>query len=455
MKPVTILTALIITVLLSVFMASCTDQSSLSGTVTWRDSGGAAQGVSVILFNASDNATMDITATAVDYTIVTTDEDGTYTFTNLRAGSYIVFAALEGYVFDPATRQVEVQGVTVDIDFAGYEDEPDAPPNDPITCYSVEAEDPNVCSGNGTCVSFNNCECDAGYYGDECDDDTKPLPTYTKNNKMVVSGRFSYPDPCFGDLDADGDMDLVVGNYYGIFQYYEYSHITTSGHILFYEQHGDDNPFFGIDVGDYSSPCLADVDGDGDLDMISGHRSNNAGIIYFENIGTAQKPQFEQRSADNSPFGHIFAADATLPSMADLDNDGDPDLMVGFTTSYYENTGTAQNPIFERVDNDLSPLKGVRDYYFFSPTFGDTDNDGDLDLIAGYYSYSNARELYIHYDNIGTKENPLFSYYDYLRNDEDAMLLCNPALVDINQDGVLDIIYGKGSGLIELKGSLH
>ncbi|MCP4716146.1 MAG: carboxypeptidase regulatory-like domain-containing protein [Deltaproteobacteria bacterium] len=165
-----ILAVLMVTAFLAVFTASCTDQSKLSGTVTWQDTGGGTEGVSVILFNAVDNATMDNATTEDDYTIVTTDKDGKYTFTGLSASSYIVYAALEGYKFAPATREVEVKGITARIDFTAYENEFEIPENGPYTGAYMDCSNgclPGVNACSNCCnTSFDPCfdACFDAYY---------------------------------------------------------------------------------------------------------------------------------------------------------------------------------------------------------------------------------------------------------------------------------------------------
>ena len=38
-----------------------------------------------------------------------------------------------------------------------------------MTCYGVKYDSPSVCSGNGTCTNFNNCTCNSGYVGENCE----------------------------------------------------------------------------------------------------------------------------------------------------------------------------------------------------------------------------------------------------------------------------------------------
>jgi CSLREA domain-containing protein len=70
--------------------------------------------------------------------------------------------------------------------------------------------------------------------------------------------------PALADVDSDGDLDLVVGAADGTLRYFKH---TASGYV---EQTGASNPFNAIDVGNNSAPAFADVDGDGDLDAFIG-----------------------------------------------------------------------------------------------------------------------------------------------------------------------------------------
>lgn len=66
----------------------------------------------------------------------------------------------------------------------------------PITCYNISSSDSNVCSGNGICSSQDNCTCDVGYYGDQCQNwDCNEI---NKDNPSVCSshGDCVSPDIC-------------------------------------------------------------------------------------------------------------------------------------------------------------------------------------------------------------------------------------------------------------------
>ena len=79
-------------------------------------------------------------------------------------------------------------------------------------------------------------------------------------NGLILS---SYTRPVFIDISGDGKNDLVVGSADGKFRYFKKDNLGYT------EQTGADNPFDGLDVGDYSSPTFVDVDGDGKIDLVS------------------------------------------------------------------------------------------------------------------------------------------------------------------------------------------
>ncbi|MZR63225.1 FG-GAP-like repeat-containing protein [Alcanivorax sp. DP30] len=76
----------------------------------------------------------------------------------------------------------------------------------------------------------------------------------------------------------------------------------------------------------YGAPLAAgDVDNDGDMDVIMGVRNGPGDMLLFVNTGTAGMAVFEQQSdASLDVSTDIFAA----PVMADIDNDNDDDLVV-------------------------------------------------------------------------------------------------------------------------------
>ncbi len=82
--------------------------------------------------------------------------------------------------------------------------------------------------------------------------------------------------------------------------------------------------------------ALGDMDGDGDLDMVTATYNK---IKYFENVGTKDSPSFSDLGIIGNPKGgHHFATIGI--TLADLDSDGDLDIVTGSydRIKYFENT---------------------------------------------------------------------------------------------------------------------
>jgi hypothetical protein len=178
-----------------------------------------------------------------------------------------------------------------------------------------------------------------------------------------------------GDVDGDGDLDVLTTNLYDN---------TVSVRLNGGDATGSNTGIFGngstVAVGNSPShPALADIDNDGDLDLVVTNTGNdqisvllNGGDATGSNTGTFSNGQ--TITGANYPNG--LALD-------DLDGDGDADMVIGGSgTSYfsvYRNGGDATGSatgVFSNVQAVAVP----------SPTgaiaLGDVDADGDLDIIV-------------------------------------------------------------------------
>ena len=192
-------------------------------------------------------------------------------------------------------------------------------------------------------------------------------------------------DVSFADLDNDGDLDAVVGGYYGEFNYYE--NTGDSADSNFVKQTGADNPFDSIDVGYGASPTLTDVDGDGDLDMVSGNE--NGQINYFENTGDSANPTFVQQTGADNPFDHIDVGDSSTPTFADVDGDGDQDVFIGDedgNISYYENNQgvNSQTISVEATDSDGNTYVEDVGVHLGTNNSDNITGGSDSDIIYGF-----------------------------------------------------------------------
>ena len=244
--------------------------------------------------------------------------------------------------------------------------------------------------------------------------------------------------PAFADLDKDGDMDLLIGDYEGNVHFYQ--NIGTKSSPAFAA--AQKNPFGLIPLPDYPFITVADIDNDGDIDLFVGGYSGN--IHFLKNIGTPQIPVFD--AAVENPFNISNIGLFAFPALADIDHDGDLDLFVcGLygKMQFFKNTGTANLADFAAPQEDPFGITPVT--LFGAPAFADLDHDGDLDLLVGEY-YGNTR----YFKNTGTSTSPAFAAP--LTNPfgiTQTYYYAIPALADLDDDGDLDLVIGEYYGKLQ------
>jgi hypothetical protein len=240
------------------------------------------------------------------------------------------------------------------------------------------------------------------------------------------------------DIDGDGDLDLLVGEYYGNIKYFE-----NTGNVNNPQFTSPQNNPFGILGQTYiSAPALVDIDNDGDLDLFLGEDYGN--IKYFENTGSATNPVFSNPTSN--PFGLDSAYYYAFLSFADLDNDGDYDLMIREISGikYYENIGTASSPSFANVQTNPFGLNPHP--YTIGLTIADFDRDGDLDILTGTSDYGVSYEegALMYFENTGTASNPQFANYTVNPFGlSSTYYIAFPKAADFDGDGDYDLMVGQ------------
>jgi uncharacterized protein (DUF2141 family) len=199
---------------------------------------------------------------------------------------------------------------------------------------------------------------------------TPTAPAFREDGDLDVGGGYHLV-PAFGDLDGDGDVDAVVGTWSDALRVYRND--ATDGGI---ELTLIDSTAIKLTRGRNATPTLGDLDGDGDLDLIAGEASGS--LNYWENTGSATRAEFVLVSDE---FGDIDVGRRSLPVLRDHDGDGDLDLLVGSEGEgirLWRNAGSPTRPEF--VDEGALDLPMVT---FAAPAFADLDGDGDDDLLLG------------------------------------------------------------------------
>ncbi len=187
--------------------------------------------------------------------------------------------------------------------------------------------------------------------------------------------------PTFGDLDGDGDLDVLVGDYQGALFYSENKNgqFTTPTYV-----------YLGIDVGVNATPTVIDLNRDGLLDLVIGERNGN--INYFQNKGTKTNPSFDktESNAPNSNFlGKMDVRDPQFvtgeSSPVVLDLGGKLHCFVGSeggTIKQYSNIDNNITGTFEKISNNFGNLREGASTH---PAFADLNDDGILDMVVGNF----------------------------------------------------------------------
>ncbi|MDA7510728.1 FG-GAP-like repeat-containing protein [bacterium] len=237
---------------------------------------------------------------------------------------------------------------------------------------------------------------------------------------------FGEGDVAFGDLDNDGDIDVVVARQFNVtapaaFQFgghYRWLNDGTGAfekaEILRYDQAGKSVDGIGGELGD--------LDGDGDLDFLAVYSDHTFRI--WKNDGAAGFLDSEQGLEVTVEQGQAPPAVGSV-ALGDFDDDGDLDVVkpVGGDRNWlWTNDGSANfssNPI--ALSSVLSAVEQ-----------GDLDNDGDTDLIAAGAGCGACANVWLLNDGMLEEAG--------IRIFGDNATVHRLSIVDLDSDGDLDFV---------------
>ncbi len=198
------------------------------------------------------------------------------------------------------------------------------------------------------------------------------------------------PYPAFGDIDSDDDADMLVGRADGTLMFYR--NCSCLGNPEDFQL--EETNYQGIDVGEYSTPFIYDLDEDGLPDLIIGERAGN--LNYYRNTGSQYEPVFTlvtdslgkvmvtdfNLSYDGYSTPYVFrGADGLMRLIS-----GSEQGVIYYFTDIEENLAGSFTPsgeLWKEVDSIAFDIAGG---YRTSAAIADLDNDGYLDLLTGNFS---------------------------------------------------------------------
>ena len=279
--------------------------------------------------------------------------------------------------------------------------------------------------------------------------------------------------PAIGDIDNDGNLEIVIAA--GGVPNGNDPSVNRNGGLIAYELTSASGtnwsfsvksgwPFLmpddmgagvgagspdGVCDGIKATPTLGDIDGDGDLEIISIAYDRRIRAFHHDGSVVAGWP-IQRESGDI-----ILRGGESSAAIADIDNDGLNEVIIGTNSPPWngDNNDGPFPPQYSTPNYSLATLWAINGDSTLvpgfpvitegivksSPAVGDIDGDGDLEIVVGtgeFPGYVNGRQVYAwHTDGTLVSGWP---------RPTAQLMPSSPALGDLDNNGVLDVVIGCG-----------
>ena len=247
-------------------------------------------------------------------------------------------------------------------------------------------------------------------------------PVYSPKQFVVADGSpvdvYGLPTPNFADFDADGDLDLVCGEFLDRLTYFQNAGSRTEPSYLAGQRLRHAEGELKMDL-QMILPSAIDWDGDGDVDLIVGQEDGRVAFVehtgrLVDGVPLFAEPKFFQQKAVGVKFGAL-----STPVAVDWDGDGDADIVSGNTAGYigfFENLGGGARPRWAtgrllKADGEVIRIQAGENGSIQGPceakwgyttlSVADWDHDGLSDILVN----SIWGEV-LWYRNVGSRTQP-------------------------------------------------
>jgi hypothetical protein len=287
------------------------------------------------------------------------------------------------------------------------------------------------------------------------------------------------PSPCFADFDGDGDLDLMCGDFLDGFTYFQNTGSRTEPTYAAGRELNRDGEPLNMHL------CMIvvtsiDWDADGDVDLIVGQEDGRVALLEHtgridDGMPVFEEPVFFKQVADEVKFGALVT-----PVSFDWDGDGDEDLVCGNTAGeigFIENLDGANPPkwaapVLLEIDGqpirimagDNGSIQGPAETKWGYTTIDvvDWDHDGLPDILA-----NSIWGKVVWYQNVGSRTapklspaqpvtvqwsgiapHPAWNWWKPKHGELATQWRTTPTVVDWNRDGLNDLVMLDHEGYL-------
>ena len=299
-----------------------------------------------------------------------------------------------------------------------------------------------------------------GYFSEDGNNNTVTLFDTCDNsfNRETANGKHAGSTVLALDLTGNDLKDLLLGD----ITYNNLVNLINDGNpqeASMVSQTADfPSNTLPVDLAVFPAVYHLDADKDGLKDLlVAPNNPNNSlnkdQIWWYKNMSNSTAPEFVFQQDNYLIESMIDLGERSYPVFFDADSDGLMDIIAGsfgFYQStgnyasqllYLRNIGVSSDPEFEWVTDDFAGLSiyGFEGVY---PAFGDLDGDGDAEMLIG--DEAGQLHLFENRAEAGAPAEFVLTQPNYFQIDVGQS--AKPQLIDVNKDGLTDIISGERSG---------